>query len=259
MSAAIDPPRFRMERRLSFVLAVLVLLAWETGARAGWISTLFFPPPSEILATAYTLTASGELIKHTVMTMSRLLLGLIFGGVPGLYLGLLMGWSPRLRGVLDPWISAIHPLPKIALLPLILIIFGIGETSKIVIAALGAFFPMVITTAAGVATIPPIYFEVAENYGAPRRQIFRKVVLPASLPFSLTGFRLAFNLALLLTIAAEIISARVGLGAMIWLAWETMRTTHLYASLLIIVLLGVGSTWLLQRIFHRLVPWHVDR
>jgi NitT/TauT family transport system permease protein len=259
MSASSDQPRLRRERKLSIVLVMLILLAWETAARAGWISALFFPPPSEILSTAYTLTVSGELIRHTAMTINRLLLGLVLGGLPGLLLGLLMGWSHRLRAVLDPLISAIHPLPKIALLPLILIIFGIGETSKVVIAALGAFFPMVISTSAGVAAIPPVYFEVAENYGANRRQVFRVVVLPASLPSSATGFRLAFNLTLLLTIAAEIISARVGLGALIWLSWETMRTTHLYASLLIIALLGVGSTWLLQRIYHRLVPWHVER
>jgi len=259
MSEPLDLPRVRREGRTAAVLAILILLAWEAAARAGWISTLFFPPPSEVLATAYTLAVHGDLVQHTAVTLNRLLLGLVFGGVPGLLLGLLMGWSPRLRGALDPLISAVHPLPKIALLPLILIIFGIGEASKVVIAALGAFFPMVINTTAGVAAIPPVYFEVAENYGAGRREVFRRVVLPASLPLSLTGFRLAFNLALLLTIAAEIISARTGLGSLIWLAWETMRTTHLYASLLVIVLLGVGSTWLLQRIRHRLVPWHVER
>ena len=252
-------PSLRGANQLSIALAALVTLTWEIGARQGWINALFFPPPTAILQTTLQLAVEGDLLEHAFQTVQRLLLGLLLGGVPGLLLGLLMGWSPRLRGALDPWVSAVHPLPKIALLPLILIIFGIGESSKVVIAALGAFFPMAINMTAGVAAIPPVYFEVAENYGARRGQIFRKVVLPASLPFSVTGFRLAFNMALLLTIAAEIISARVGLGALIWLAWETMRTTHLYASLVVIVLLGIGSTWLLQWTVRRLAPWHQDR
>lgn len=247
-----------LEQQLPVVIAIAVLAIWEWRARAGSISTLFFPAPSTVFQTFSRLLTSGELATHLGATLLRLFVGFLLGSLPGLILGLAMGWSRRLRAVIDPFVAALHPIPKISLLPLIIIIFGIGETSKIVAVAVGSFFPMVINCMAGVLQISPTYFDVAKNYGAGPLQVFKRVILPGSLPLVLTGARISLNIALLITISVELVAARKGLGAVIWLAWQTLRTEELYASLIVISALGIGFNLFLQRLKSRLVPWHED-
>ena len=190
--------------------------------------------------------------------MSRMIPGLLLGAVPGLLLGLAMGWSRALRRALDPILMAIHPIPKIAILPLLMIFFGIGEASRIAVASVAAFFPMLISTMAGVQQINPIYFEVARNYGASPFKLFTRVILPGSLPLALSGLRLAANVTLLVTIAAEIVMADRGLGSLVWLAWETLRIELLYATLTVVSLPPVqhlvqGSFSYLELLRHKLV------
>jgi NitT/TauT family transport system permease protein len=252
-------PRLSYERWLPILAVATALALWEGLSRGGAIPALYFPAPTVILSTLIELAGSGELWGHLRLTLSRVLGGLIFGGVPGLLLGLAMGASPRLRAAVDPFIAALHPIPKIALLPLIMVIFGIGETSKVIVISVAAFFPMLINTMTGVRQLNPIYFEVAENYGASRAQLFRRVVLPGSLPMALSGLRLALNLALLLTIAVEIVASHQGLGALVWRSWEVLRTDVLYASLVVTALLGVSFSQLVHFLTLRLVPWQVDR
>ena len=253
------PGKVRWERWLLLFLLAVALLLWEAGVRAGLISALFFPAPSTIARSLLEMMASGELWIDLKATLSRLGLGLCIGGGLGLLLGLLMGWSRRLRSIVDPLVAALHPIPKITILPLIMIVLGIGEASKVALIAIATFFPMLINTMAGVRQIRPIYFEVAENYGARQHHVFGQVVLPGSLPLILTGARLALNTALVLTMAAELLAAQEGLGATIWLAWETLRTEDLYAVLLVIALLGSGFNRGLQYLAWRLVPWQVER
>jgi NitT/TauT family transport system permease protein len=250
---------WRLERWLPAAVVAVILAIWEWRGRAGGLSALFFPPPSTIILTLGRLLTSGELATHLSATLSRLFVGFALGGLPALILGLVMGWSRRLRLVLDPFIAAAHPIPKIAVLPLIMIIFGIGESSKIVVVAVAVFFPMLINTMAGVRQISPIYFEVAENYGAGLFKVFTRVVVPGGLPLVLTGARLALNTALVLTIAVELVAAQEGLGEMIWFAWQTLRTEELYASLIVISALGISFNLILQRLTARLVPWQVER
>jgi ABC-type nitrate/sulfonate/bicarbonate transport system permease component len=249
----------RLEWWLPAVIVVVALMVWEWQVRSGGLSALFFPAPSTIGQTLIRLLTNGELAVNVGATLSRLFLGFALGGLPALILGMAMGWSRRLRAVVDPFIAAAHPVPKIAILPLIMILFGIGESSKVVVVAVAVFFPMLINTMAGVRQISPIYFEVAENYGASLFKVFTRVVVPGSLPLVLTGTRLALNVALLITIAVELVAAQEGLGEMIWFAWETLRTEELYASLLVTAALGIGFNFLLQRLAARLVPWQVER
>lgn len=241
------------------VIAVVALAVWERLARAGGISTLFFPAPSAIARMLIQLLFSGELAMHTTATLSRLFVGFALGGLPALLLGLTMGWSRRLRAIVDPLIAAAHPIPKIAILPLIMLIFGIGETSKVVVVAIAAFFPILINAMAGVQQISPTYFEVAQNYGFNGVKVFTRVVVPGSLPMVLTGIRIALNTALLITIAVELVAANEGLGDLIWFAWQTLRTEQLYASLIVVTALGAGFNFFLQRLTAYLVPWHVER
>ena len=170
--------------RLAPMVAFVAIVAiWEWRARAGGISTLFFPAPSAIARTLVEMVRSGEMFGLMGTTLSRLVVGLALGGTIGLVVGLLMGWSDNVRTAVDPIISAVHPVPKLALLPLLLIIFGLGDLPGILIVAMAAFFPMAINSMAGVRHIPPIHFEVAQNYGAARRQVFKRIVWPGSLPF----------------------------------------------------------------------------
>lgn len=247
------------ERWLPASIVLLVLLLWEVAGRTGLVSTLFFPVPTSIAHSLAEMIASGALWIDLSATLSRLGLGLCIGGGLGLLLGLLMGWSRRLRSVIDPFIAAGHPIPKIAILPLFMIVLGIGEWSKMALVATGTFFPMLVSTMAGVRQIRPIHFEVAENYGARWHQVFTNVVVPGSLPLILAGARLALNTALLLTIAVELLTAQVGLGARVWLAWETLRTEDLYAVLLVTALLGILFNGSLQCLAGHLVPWQVER
>ena len=244
---------------LSVLAVILALVTWEVLVRAGRVSALFFPAPSTIGWTCLRLLANGKLVAALSATLSRLFLGFALGALPALVLGLVMGWSRRLRAIVDPFVAALHPLPKIALLPLTMIVFGIGESSTVATVALAAFFPMLVSTMAGVREIRPIHYEVAENYGASRLRVFARVVIPGSLPLVLAGVRLALNAALLVTASVELVAAQEGLGDMIWMAWQTLRTEELYASLVAIAALGIGINTLLQMLTIRFVPWQVER
>jgi NitT/TauT family transport system permease protein len=246
-------------RWLPAAIVAVILAAWEVAVRSGELSALFFPAPSVIVRTLIRLLIDGTLVANVGATLSRVLVGFLLGGIPGVMLGLLMGWSRRLHAVVDPFIAAAHPGPKIAILPLIMIIFGIGESSKMIVVAVATFFPILLNTMAGVRHIHPIHFEVARNYGAGLGKIFTRVVIPGSLPLILTGMRLALNIALLLTIAVELVAAENGLGAMVWLAWETLRTEELYASIVMAAALGICFKLILHRLMQYLVPWRMER
>jgi NitT/TauT family transport system permease protein len=257
MSRAEAPPEFssQFERWGPVLSAVGALLVWELLSRAGAVSTMFFPPPSTIAGVLWGMLTRGALLADTGITVSRVLAGFAIGAGAGVVIGIAMGASPRLGAQLDPWVAALHPTPKIAVLPLILVIFGIGEASKVTLAALGAFFPMLINTVAGVRQISPIYFEVARSYGAGRRQLFTRVVLPGSLPLIMAGARISINVALMLTIAAELVAAQRGLGQVIWFAWQTLRIEEVYAGLFVTSVLGILLSYSLERLSRRLMPW----
>lgn len=259
MDQFVNKKRGRWDWWLFGLIVVVALAAWEVFSRAGVLSELNFPAPSKIAATLGRLVATGDLMAHLGATLSRLALGFILGGVPGVVLGLLMGWSRRLRTIVDPLIAAFHPVPKIAVLPLVMLVFGIGEFSKIFLIGVSAFFPMVISAAAGVRQISPIHYEVAASYDASPFKVLSRVVLPGSLPLLLSGARLAVNVALVICVAAEMVAAKSGLGTMIWFAWETMRTEELYASILVVAVLGTTFNLLLEALRRRLVPWQVER
>ncbi len=234
------------------------LLLWEAGVRDGHISPLLFPAPTTVATTTVSLIANGVLLPETGATLFRVAAGVLLGGIPAIVMGLIMGWSRSVRVAADPFVAASFAIPKIAILPIIMLFLGIGESSKLAVAVLGAFFPLLINTVLGVRQINPIYYQVAQNYGANRLQLFWRVLLPASLPAIMSGLRIAVNTTLLLTIAVEMINVQTGLGSLIWYAWETLRTEELFASLLMIILLGVGSNFVLERLSRRIIPWQTE-
>jgi NitT/TauT family transport system permease protein len=239
-------------------LTVVLLAAWELAARGGVVSTLFFPAPSTVLAKLVGLGESGELARHVLATVARMIVALVWGGGAGLALGLVLGFSSRLRVVVDPFIAAFHPVPKMSLLPLIIIIFGLGFFSKALAVSISTFFPMVINTMAGVQQLDRNYFDLARLHGAGRRQVFWRVVLPGSLPMTLAGARMALNRALGATIALELITAQAGLGSMLFFAWQTLRTEELYATIFVIAVFGYCFRRIVNALARRLVPWQPD-
>jgi ABC-type nitrate/sulfonate/bicarbonate transport system permease component len=244
-------------------LGPLMLLAawlglWELLVRSGAVGSIFFPPPSTIAGSVVNLFASGAAVTHAAITMERTLAGFAIGASAGLILGFAMGAWPRLHALLDPLVALVHPIPKIAVLPLILIVFGIDEASKIALGAVVAFFPMLINTIAAVRHISPTYFEVARSYGASPTRVFTRVMVPGSLPLVLTGAKLSLNVALMMVIAAELLVAQRGLGQMLWFSWQTMRIADVYAWLFVTGSLGVVLNWMLAGLAVWAMPWRDD-
>ncbi len=237
----------------------ILLIFWEIAASLNIISTLFFPPPSLILRTLVKLLLTSEYWFSLGMTLFRLGCGMIIGSAAGLFLGWLMGIKRPVRVALDPLLAALHPIPKLAIFPIFLILLGVGEMSKIALISLASFFPVVLNTLSGVQHIEGKYWEVAENYGSHPLPLLRRVILPGSLQMALTGLRLAFNNALVVCIAIEMLSAREGLGAIIWMSWQTLRTEELYATLAVIAAIGITSNLAMRGIVRYYTPWCVDQ
>ena len=242
------------DRLIAALIALVLLTLWELAARKGWIEVLLFPPPTRILATLVNL-GRNDLGPNVIITLGRLFAGMLLGMVPGIAVGLVFGISPRLLRIVDPFIAAIHPLPKIVLFPLFIVIFGIGEWAKIASLALTVFFPSMISAAAGASQLSPLYFEVIRNYGGGRGAAFFHVVLPGSLPFILNGIRVAMNLGLLVTIAMEFTVVSPGIGSIIWLSLQTMRIEELYAGIAIISLIGITLNVPVQWLLRRTAAW----
>ena len=252
--ALTDRPRI-----LAFALLVAVLGLWQLLSVFGLLSPLFFPAPRQVLTTLWQMTITGELTYALAATLGRVLIGFGIGSAAGIIAGLLMGESRFLRAIFDPWVAALYPIPKIALFPVLVLFLGVGEKSKVAIIALAVFFLALINTMAGVRNISTLYFDVAQNYGARRWQVFRYVVVPGSLPMVFAGLRLALGMALLMAVAVELVTAREGLGALLWVSWETMRTDKLYATLLILSATGWGLNKGLVRLELWAIPWREDR
>jgi ABC-type nitrate/sulfonate/bicarbonate transport system permease component len=247
------------ERALGFASPLALLIVWECAARAGLVDVRFFPAPSSIGRAMWVMASSGELQRNTWATLHRLFIGFVAGGVPALALGILMGVYRPIRLVIEPLVAATYPIPKSAILPLILLIFGLGESSKIVMVAIGAFYPIVINTSAGVREINNIYFDVGKNFNAGRWDTFRTIALPGALPFIMTGAKLGAGLSLILIAIAEMMGAKRGLGYMIWSAWETFDVEQMYVGLFVIALIGFLITILFDELERRVIPWKTNK
>ncbi len=249
----------RRDRLISIVSPFLLLSIWEISARMEVIDTRFFPAPITILHTLIGLLDSGVLWIHTWASLQRLFWGFLLGGIPALVLGIIMGLSRPVRAAIDPLIAATYPIPKSAILPLILLIFGLGEASKIVMVAIGMFYPICINSVAGVLEINKIYLDVGKNFQASRWQMFRTIALPGALPFIMSGIKLGVGMGLILIAIAEMIGAKNGLGYMIWNAWEILSVDTMYVGLIMIAVIGYLFSLILNELEHWIIPWKVER
>ena len=231
-------------------LVGLVLL-WQAGASLHWISTKFLPAPWDIARALYALAASGELWVHLSASLQRLAVGTVAGLVVGLVVGLFtLARSPGMAVV-----SALFPIPKIALVPLFIIWFGIGEGSKVITLAFGVFFPTVINTVAGVDGVPRNLIRMGQSFGLGWWSIVRKIVLPGALPAILSGFRITTSTAIILLVAAEMIGAEKGIGAFVLAAGNLYDTDNLLAGIVLLSTIGLVLSWVIGRMEKLLLSW----
>ena len=242
------------ERLVALLAPVLLLLIWEALSRAGLLDRRFFPAPSSIVGTFMSL-AQGPLLGHIGISLSRAAVGFAIGAVPAILLGVLMGLVPIVRAALQPIVGALFAIPKVAILPLIMLVFGLGEQSKWAIIAITVFFQVVISTTAGVANIDRIYLDVGRNFGAGRLATLWTIALPGALPVIFAGIRLGWGVSLLLLVTAEMVAAKSGLGVLIWQSWQTLSIEAMYVGLITVAVLGMLSFWLLDVLEGWLIPW----
>jgi NitT/TauT family transport system permease protein len=243
------------ERIISFLSPIALLLLWEVLARVGIVDTRFFPAPSQILSTLLGMLKSGQLQDDTLISMTRLAVGFLVGGIPALIIGVIMGLNSTLRAMIDPLIAATYPIPKSSILPLALLVLGLGEASKIFMVAIGVFYPIAMNAMAGVREINKVYLDVGHNFKASRWDVFRTIALPGAMPMIMTGVKLGVGMGLVLIAIAEMVGAKSGLGYLIWNAWETFAVDQMYVGLFVIALIGFALTLILNELEKVLVPW----
>jgi ABC-type nitrate/sulfonate/bicarbonate transport system permease component len=252
-----------MEHVVAVLAPIALLLIWEATVRIGLLDARFFPAPSFIVSTFYYLTFevpwARSLPYHVVISLSRVTIGFIIGAIPAIILGTVMGLVPLVRAAVQPIVGALFPIPKVAIMPLIMLIVGLGEESKWTIIAIGVFFQVLIATATGVANIDKIYFDVGRNFLAGRTDTFRRIALPGAMPTIFAGLRLGWGMALLLLVTAEMISADNGIGNLIWRAWMTLAVEDMYVGLVTIAFIGIVSFWLFDLFESLLLPWKSRR
>lgn len=231
------------------------LLLWQAAAQAGWISTKFLPPPLQIGRALFDLAVSGELWLHVKASLVRLAWGWSIGTAAGLVAGLLLGLFTLARSPGMALVSALFPIPKIALVPLFIIWFGIGEGSKLVTLAFGVFFPTVINTLAGVDGVPRGLIRMGQSFGLSRGAILWKIILPGALPSVLAGFRITSSTAIILLVAAEMIGAERGIGAFVLSAGNLYDMDNLMAGIVVLSAIGLVWAWVIGRVERLLLAW----
>jgi ABC-type nitrate/sulfonate/bicarbonate transport system permease component len=245
----------RPHHAAAVIAFALVLLFWQGATSAGLVSAVFLPSPLSILSALWQLTLSGELWRHLSVSLLRIGAGWALGTVAGIVIGFAIGLYSLARAVGVPFVSALFPIPKIALLPLFVLWLGIGESPKVATIALGVFFPTVIATASGIDNVPRGLIRMAQSFDLPMRAILAKIVLPGALPAIIAGFRISAATALLLVVAAEMIGAQKGIGGFINTAGNLNLADQLLAGVVVLAGLGLIIGALLSLLERRLLKW----
>jgi len=232
---------------------------WEAAWQAGWISPLFFSGPSAIAARFREDWAHGTLVADMAYSGQNFALGFGLATVAGVVLGVLVGWYRRLRLLVDPFVNAFYTTPRIAMVPLIILWFGIGIGSKVFIVFLSAFFPILVNTVAGVKALDTDLLRAARSFCASDRQIFTTVAIPGSVPFILTGVRQGVAHGLIGVVVGEMFAGNQGIGFMIAYGGQTFATDTLFVGVAIIAFAGIVLTWMAERLQRHFSRWRPSR
>jgi len=241
---------------LSWAAPVILVLAWEVLSRAGWLSPQVLPAPSKVLATAVKLARTGSLIQDLGASLLRASAGFAIGGSIAFALGILVGFSRIAEAAIDRSVQMVRAIPFLALLPLVIVWFGVGEAQKIFLVALGVSFPIYINTTLGIRQVDPKLVELGKIQGLGSLQLIRRIILPGALPSILTGVRYALASAWLALVVAETIGAQSGIGFLAMDAREFLRTDVIVLTILIYALIGVAADAIARFLERRLLAWH---
>jgi ABC-type nitrate/sulfonate/bicarbonate transport system permease component len=234
---------------------VLFLLSWELLFQFKVVSPLFISAPSRVVLALLTIIKDGSLLKNLTVSAKEFVLGYGAAIIVGLPVGIILGWFKVIKASFGPFIAAMQATPRIALMPLFIIWFGLGITSKIVVVLLSAIFPLIVNLQVAMSTIDSDLVQVSRSYGASRWQIFRSIALPTSLPFLITGLRLAAGRGLLGVIVAEVFGGAEGLGYMIQYAGATFQTDKVFAGVLVVAVTGISLDFALNRLGRHFDRW----
>ncbi|WP_390914099.1 ABC transporter permease subunit [Pseudosulfitobacter sp. SM2401] len=245
----------KSRRWVGLIVFVFLIAIMEIGTQSGFVSSLTLPKPSDVLATFAELWDSGLLFKHLFPSLSRLAVGATIGATIGIAVGVMIGLFSYVRAGLVPLVAAIFPIPKIALLPLFVIWFGIDEASKYALIAFGTFTPTVVATYGAVDNVDRSLIRMGQSFGLSWFSIVRKIVLPGAMPGILSGLRISLAIAIILLVAAEMLGAEYGIGAYILEAGSLYDLERLFAGVVILSLLGVILSTVIGAIERRLLGW----
>jgi sulfonate transport system permease protein len=247
--------RRAMELCLAAAVPVVLVLVWQLAAARGWIDDRVYPAPSTIIADGWDRAAAGELWPDVWATLERVLAGYAIGTAAGYALGLLMGSLPLVRAALEPLLDALYVVPKLALLPIFLNMFGLREGPQIALVAATVFFFVWISTMSAVIAVPSGHRDAGRVFGASSWQMFRHVLLPASLPSVLVGARIAAGVAVLVIVASEQIAASNGLGHLIFDSRALFQNDVMFVGIVCVAVLGVLFSELVRILGRLLTPW----
>jgi sulfonate transport system permease protein len=245
-----------LNRAAPWLVPVLVLIVWGLSAHAGWLSTRVLPEPLAVVKAFWSLAMSGELGHHTAVSAWRALLGLAIGGGLGLLLGLLNGSVRVAETLLDSSLQMLRNIPALALIPLVILWFGIDEAAKLFLVAVGVFFPIYLNTFHGIRSVDKGLIEMARSYGLSGWSLYWQVILPGALPSILVGLRFSLGLMWVLLIVAETISAQAGIGYLTMNAREFLQTDVVLVGILLYALLGKLADALAKALERWWLRWH---
>lgn len=254
-------PASTMRRRQALSLGLgigtpaAILALWQIAANAEAIDTRFFPAPTTILAEAGEMVTSGMLFNDLWTTVRAILIGYLLGLVAGVITGTFLALSKVVRFALEPLLSAIYTIPKLAILPLLLLIFGLGELPKILLIALGVYFVIWVSVLEGIDDLPPTYDEAAKIFGIKGFAKWRHVIIPGILPNLFTGMRIALGTSVLIAVGTEFVNGDEGIGYRIWHSWSLFQSEQMYVGIVVAAFMGFALTWIVKFIAARVAPW----
>lgn len=239
--------------------AILAFLAiWETAPRIGVVDKVFLPPFSQVGETFVTLVGNGQLWEHVSASLSRALLGFAIAVAVAIPLGIAIAWYRPVAEFLNPILELFRNTAALALLPVFILILGIGETSKVALVVYASAFPILLNTISGVRTVDPLLIKSARSLGLSPVRLFQKVILPASVPTIFTGLRMAAASSILVLIAAEMVGAKAGLGYLITASQLNFQIPEMYAGIVTIALVGLAFNGVIVAVERRLSRWRLD-
>jgi|SRR3974390_2821894 len=251
--------RVLMQIVLGIGFPCALLIAWEALATIGAIDRRFFPAPSETFMSMVKLLENPEerrrLLVDILATYKRLVIGYGIGATLGIFIGVTMALLPAIRFSLSPLINATFPTPKLAIFPLLIVIFGLNDPSKIALVSVGVFYMTCIPTLSGVLHSNPLHYDVARAFKIPMWTRWFRIVLPAAMPSIVTGLKLGLGQALILVVSAEIVSAQEGLGHFIWDSWQVLNVSRMFIGLIVAGMTGAAAVIFGEFLERRLVPW----